>query len=233
MGKSHSKTTFNQWDLDRFSNVTGKQDLRDDFVCIDGCLGIPRATVERLYQEFVATTGKDNRMDKKEFRRLYKELYLNAKTGPSVPAVITDHDLDKISDRVFKAFDADGTGKLTFEEFVNAYLLLSRNESDSAVTTRDRFSYILDHNNPTPGYISREQGEDVLNHLNRYYTLQDTAKTTSTTTTPADGTKPVTTTWEQHWTKLDDGSGRVPQEKFVEYVTTSDDYKNHIDRAVL
>ncbi|CAF0793249.1 unnamed protein product [Adineta ricciae] len=218
MGKSHSKTTFNQWDLDRFSNVTG----------------IPRATVERLYQEFVATTGKDNRMDKKEFRRLYKELYINAKTGPSVPAVITDHDLDKISDRVFKAFDADGTGKLTFEEFVNAYLLLSRNESNNAVTTRDRFSYILDHNNPTPGYITREQGEDVLNHLNRYYTLQDTAKTTSTTTTtPADGTKPVTTTWEQHWTKLDDGTGRVPQEKFVEYVTTSDDYKNHIDRAVL
>ena len=73
-------------------------------------LGIPRATVEKLYQEFIVSTGKDNRMDKKEFRRLYKELYLSAQTGPAVPAVITDHDLDKISDRVFKAFDGDGSG---------------------------------------------------------------------------------------------------------------------------
>lgn len=73
--------------------------------------GIPRATVEKLYQEFVATTGKDNRMDKKEFRRLYKALYTSGQTGTSVPAVISEHDLEKISDRVFKAFDADGSGK--------------------------------------------------------------------------------------------------------------------------
>ncbi len=37
---------------------------------------------------------------------------------------------------------------------------------------------------------------------------EDTTKTTSTKTLPANGSKPVTTTWEQHWTKLDDGSGR-------------------------
>ena len=76
---------------------------------------------------------------------------------------------------------------------------------------------------------------------------EDTTKTTSTTTTPAGSTKPVTTTWEQHWSRLDDGSGRyvyqkshlliisfvsssVPQEKFVEYVTTSDDYKRNLNR---
>ena len=62
----------------------------------------------------------------------------------------------------------------------------------------------------------------------------------------------MTQTWEQHWTKLDDGSGRsvsllivfdiewllrffssVPQEKFVEYVTSSDDYKQNFDRALV
>jgi len=217
MGKSHSKDLFTQWDLDRFSNVTG----------------IPRATVERLYQEFVTSTGKDNRMDKKEFRRLYKELYVSAQTGPTVPAVITEHDLEKLSDRVFKAFDAEGTGKLTFEEFVNAYLLLSRNQPNTAITARDRLNYVLDHNNATPGYVSREQAEQVFNRLNQYYTVQDTTKTTSATAVPVGAVHPVTTTWEQHWTKLDDGSGRVPQEKFVEYVTTSDDYKNNIDRALI
>lgn len=116
MGKSHSKDNFTQWDLDRFSNVTGKYPFglsrRSLIVLID--TGIPRATVEKLYQEFVATTGKDNRMDKKEFRRLYKALYTSGQTGTSVPAVISEHDLEKISDRVFKAFDADGSGKKTF-----------------------------------------------------------------------------------------------------------------------
>jgi len=214
MGKTHSKETFSQWDLDRFSNVTG----------------IPRATVERLYQEFITTTGKDNRMDKKEFRRLYKELYATGKTGTSVPAVISEHDLEKISDRVFKAFDHDGSGKLTFEEFVNAYLLINQNQTSTAVTPRDRLNYVLDHNNPTPGYVTRDQGEQVFNRLNRFYTWEDKTKTTSTTTTPPGSTKPITTTWEQHWTKLDDGSGRVPQEKFVEYVTTSDEYKNNFNR---
>jgi len=171
-------------------------------------------------------------MDKKEFRRLYKELYQSAQTDPALPGVITEHDLEKISDRVFKAFDRDGSGKLTFEEFVNAYLLISRNQPDKAITARDRLNYVLDHNNPTPGFISREQGEQVFNNLNRYYAWEDTKKKTTTTAIPPGGKKPVTTTWEQHWTKLDDGSGRVPQEKFVEYVTTSDDYKENFDRAL-
>jgi len=168
-------------------------------------------------------------MDKKEFRRLYKDLYASGQTATTDPAPIKEHDLDKISDRVFKAFDVDGSGKLTFEEFVNAYLLCSQYHMKLPSTTspRDRFNYVLDHNNPTPGYISREQGEQVFDRLHRYYNWQDVTKTTSSTATPPGGSKPVTTTWEQHWTKLDDGSGRVPQEKFVEYVTTSDDYKHH------
>lgn len=64
-------------------------------------------------------------MDKKEFRRLYRELYVTQQTGPTTPAVITEHDLEKISDRVFKAFDRDGTGKLTFEG--NTFALIMNN----------------------------------------------------------------------------------------------------------
>lgn len=67
--------------------------------------------MEKLYQEFVATSGKDHRMDKKEFRRLYKELYTSGQTGTTVPAVISEHDLEKLADRVFKTFDHDGSGK--------------------------------------------------------------------------------------------------------------------------
>ena len=69
--------------------------------------------MEKLYQDFSASTGKDNLMDKKEFRRLYKELYLINQTAPLAPAgpnVLTDHDMDKLADRVFKAFDFEGSG---------------------------------------------------------------------------------------------------------------------------
>jgi Ca2+-binding EF-hand superfamily protein len=78
-------------------------------------LGIPRDTVNRLYQEFIASTGKDNQMDKKEFRRLYKEFYLVEQPDATGPTALSDHELDKLADRVFKAFDRNGTGKLTFE----------------------------------------------------------------------------------------------------------------------
>ena len=38
-----------------------------------------------------------------------------------------------------------------FLEFVNAYVLLSRHHPERPVSSHDRFTYILDHNNPTPG----------------------------------------------------------------------------------
>lgn len=64
-------------------------------------------------------------MDKKEFRRLYKELYTSGQTGSSVPAVISEHDLEKISDRVFKAFDADGSGNENHLKSIDLYFLFS------------------------------------------------------------------------------------------------------------
>ncbi|CAF0767324.1 unnamed protein product [Didymodactylos carnosus] len=172
-------------------------------------------------------------MDKKEFRRLYKELLASGQTttlgvgdsastatgatnvgtaGSSAVTVVSDHDAEKIADRVFKAFDSDGSGKLTFEEFVNAFVML--NERGSVA---DRFNYVLDHNNPTPGYITRDHGEKVYNRVEKYYSTDDS--------------KPITTTWEQTWTKIDDGTGRVPQAKFTEYMTTNSDYAPHLKHA--
>jgi hypothetical protein len=73
-------------------------------------------------------------------------------------------------------------------EFVNAYLLLNHTDSSKAMTHRDRLNYVMDHNNPTPGknnflynriflimlflsgYVTRDQGEQVFNRLNRFYT---------------------------------------------------------------
>jgi len=213
MGKTQSKP-FTQWDLDRFINVTG----------------VPRETVEKLYQEFAAASGKNNKLDKKEFRRLYKEMMLGSGTGmgsthTALVAGTTEHDQDKyiekVADRVFKAFDTDNTGSLTFEEFVNCYCMLNQRAAP-----RDRLKYVLDQNNPTPGYITKDHGEQVYNRMNKFYNYED--KTTSVTTAVS-GQKPVT--WQQHWERLDDGSGRVPQEKFVEWTTSN--FEPHFNKAIV
>ena len=39
-------------------------------------------------------------------------------------------------------------------------------------TRRDRFNYILDQYDTTPGFITREYGEQVFNHLNKYNKLE-------------------------------------------------------------
>jgi len=206
MGKTQSKP-FTQWDLDRFINVTG----------------VPRETVEKLYQEFSVASGKNNKLDKKEFRRLYKEMMVSSQT-PLVSGT-TEHDqekyIEKVADRVFKAFDVDNTGSLTFEEFVNCYCMIN-----PRAAPRDRLKYVLDQNNPTPGYITKDHGEQVYNRMNKFYNYED--KTTSVTTAVA-GQKPVT--WAQHWERLDDGSGRVPQEKFVEWSNTN--FEPHFNKAIL
>jgi hypothetical protein len=39
MGKNHSKNNFSQWDLDRFSNVTGKETFINEYLGreLDNC----------------------------------------------------------------------------------------------------------------------------------------------------------------------------------------------------
>ncbi len=68
--------------------------------------------VEKIYKDFITGTGQNNRMDKKEFRRLYKEMYISSQNGNNIAPFLTDNDLDKMSDHVFETYDFDGSGKI-------------------------------------------------------------------------------------------------------------------------
>ncbi|UJR18621.1 hypothetical protein I4U23_005529 [Adineta vaga] len=185
--------------------------------------GVPLATAEKIYKDFQTVTDRHNKMDKREFRRLYKEMYLGSQSGNNIAPFLSDHDLDKMSDHVFETYDFDGSGKLTFEEFAEIYLMLNHygGTNPNGTTRKEKFNYILDqYDDPTPGYISREHGQQVFNRLNNYQTLANWNKASTNPST-------TTTTWEQHWKNLDDGTGRVPRDKFVDYVTNSNEYKNH------
>lgn len=85
--------------------------------------GVPLPTVQKIYKDFQSVTGNQNRMDKKEFRRLYKEMYLSSQTGTNVAPFLTDHDLEKMSDHVFQTYDIDGSGP-TFLLFRSSTSLL-------------------------------------------------------------------------------------------------------------
>jgi len=135
-----------------------------------------------------------------------------------------------MSDHVFETYDFDGSGKLTFEEFAELYLMLSHYAGTlpNGVTRRDRFNYILDQYDPSPTFITRERAEQIFNRLNKYNNWSNLNNTV-----PIDSSKSDPTNWEYHWNKLDDGTGHVPKEKFVEYITNSNDYKRHFNPAAV
>ncbi|CAF4113047.1 unnamed protein product [Adineta steineri] len=213
MGGRNSKKSFNEWDLIKFSNVTG----------------VTLPLVKNIHKDFVTATGNDNRMNKIEFRHLYKKMYINTEYisfSGDLPSMFSEEDLNKMSDYVFETYDFEGTGLLTFEEFAEAYLMITHHPSMSTngITLRDRFSYILDQDNSTPGFITREQGERIFHRLNKYNKWIN-----SKTNILDDSLKPVDTTWDSHWSKLNDGNGSVSKEKFVDYITTSNEYKYYFD----
>ncbi|CAF1159002.1 unnamed protein product [Adineta ricciae] len=217
MGSSSSKKPFSEWDLVRFSDVTG----------------VPLSMVEKIHEEFATTTGNDNKMDKREFRHLYKKMFINTQASslPSaLPPMFSENELNRLSDYVFETYDFDGTGLLSFEEFAEAYLMLSHHEgiSPNGISFLDRFNYVLDQNNSPSDFISREQAERIFNRLNKYNHW-----ITSKTNPSDDSWTPSTANWESHWGKLDDGSNRVLKEKFVDYITASNDYKHNFDPATI
>ncbi|UJR24491.1 hypothetical protein I4U23_005866 [Adineta vaga] len=204
MGGHSSKKGFTEWDLIEFSNMTD----------------VPLTTVEQIYKEFQHITGTNNKMDKKQFRHLYKQMYISAQSRTNTAPFIKDHDLDKMSDHVFEIYDSDGSGKLTFEEFAELYLMLNHysGKTSNGVTYREKFNYLLDQYDITPGYITREHGQQVFHRLNQYNRLSN-LNTNKQISNP--------TTWEHHWNKLDDGTGRVSKDKLIDYVTESNEYKHH------
>ncbi len=76
--------------------------------------------VKKIYKEFVTVTQHDNKIDKKEFRRLYKKMYINSQSSslPSgLPPLHSEHHLNKMADHVFETYDFEGTGMIFIKLF--------------------------------------------------------------------------------------------------------------------
>ncbi len=89
---------------------------KKDITFLAGQTGLNQSEIENIFQKFIAN-NPDQKLDKKEFVRLYDEL------RPESADV-----LDEISNYVFDSFDKDNNGTITFNEFVIAFALTSRGD---------------------------------------------------------------------------------------------------------
>jgi Ca2+-binding EF-hand superfamily protein len=87
---------------------------KKDYDFLIHATGSQKAEIDAVFREFNAN-NPDGKLDKNEFIRLYDKL------RPEPPEL-----LDEISNYVFRCFDSDHNGFISFNEFMIAYALTSR-----------------------------------------------------------------------------------------------------------
>ncbi|CAF4713619.1 unnamed protein product, partial [Rotaria sp. Silwood2] len=139
----------------------------------------------------------------------------------------------KMSDHVFEIYDYDVSGKLTFEEFAEIYLMLNHyaGTAEDGSLRRDHYNYLLDIYDTEPlDYITRERAQQLFNYVNKYNNLSNLNKIKL----EDNSSKTLNNNFQDHWNKMDiDGTGRVSKEKFMDYMSKSNDYKHYFDQKKL
>ncbi|CAF0879443.1 unnamed protein product [Adineta ricciae] len=146
--------------------------------------GFDASRLPQIHQQFVKAAGSDGLVSYNEFARLYREHNI----GP------TD---ERTIEQAFRTFDADGSGKLSFDEFLSAAIALNKNTN-----ARERISYLIDSNNPggiNTTVITPDYGRHIIRNMNQFYG------------TNAD--------FDQIWSKVNANNGQVHREQFISYVS--------------
>lgn len=146
--------------------------------------GIDAGRLPQIQEMFQRAAGADGLLSRGEFNQLYSQLNL----GP----------YDEVNvDRAFRSLDRDRSGKLSFDEFLSASVMLNNKTG-----ARERMSYLIDSNNPAGidhSYITPDYGRSIVHNLNDFYG------------TNAD--------FDNIWSGLHANNGQVRREEFVSYVS--------------
>ncbi|CAF1222364.1 unnamed protein product [Didymodactylos carnosus] len=172
MGNRQERPQFQQWDLSRLQQVTG----------------LPQEQLLQLYNEFRQSAGADGLMDRNEFRALRNRISPQPGAG---------FQQQHSTDQIFRAFDRDNSGSLTFDEFVAAIVMLNQNASQT-----QKWNYIIDQYNPGGighQYIQPQYAQSIFHSANQLY-----------------GTN---IDYNQAWNQLDQqGQGYVTRDELINYV---------------
>ncbi|CAF1103684.1 unnamed protein product [Adineta ricciae] len=197
MGNRQKGRQTQAWELDAISNL----------------VGIPRDQLENIYRDF-RRVSKDYLLDKYEFRRIYKDLIQqspNNVTMSHLSAYEENRLNNATADRIFKTFDRDNTGRLTFDEFISAYIMLQ-----SSISPQTRLDFLLNHYSQNDGYITPNMGRRVIQDMSDLYG--------------------VNTDYQQVWRNLESNhgvkNGLVPQQAFTEYFINHPAYSSAFYKGV-
>ena len=182
MGNRQKGRQTEPWELDAISEL----------------IGIPRAQLDNIYRDF-RRVSKNYLLDKYEFRRIYQDL-IRYSPDSIENSVLTPSEFNRrnnfMADRIFRTFDRDNTGRLTFDEFISAYIMLQ-----NSISPQVRLNFLLDHYSQNNGYITPQMGRRVIQDLSNLYG--------------------VNTDDQQVWRTLEANSamnnGLVPQKAFTDY----------------
>ena len=180
MGARQSRGDFNQWDLNGLQQATG----------------LPAQQIQALQQEFFQAAGRDGVLNMQEFANVYSR-FPGARNQPNLQQQIP---------RIFQTFDRDRSGSLSFDEFLNAVVMMNHD-----MPRRDRIDYLIRQNNQHgrqqgDGRISAQYGHQVFRRLNDYYGLPP-------------GTE------HQCWKQVDrQNRGYVTQQELMDYISQQEGY---------
>ncbi|CAF0879074.1 unnamed protein product [Rotaria sp. Silwood1] len=115
--------------------------------------------IRQWYNEFCLESNNTGRMNKRQFQIYYTKL----KKNPN---------LDKITDHIFHAFDADNSGTIDFREFLIAYI------ATTSGTNQQKFEYSFDvYDIDDNQLIEKKEARKILSLLCRILDLsEDDAK---------------------------------------------------------
>jgi hypothetical protein len=163
-----SESHYTRWNTPRLQQVSG----------------IDTSRLPQLQQIYQRAAGSDGLISRGEFDRVYRELNIGSPDQASI-------------DRAFRAFDRDGSGKLSFDEFLSAAVMLN-----NKTNTRERVSYLIDSNNPAGldhTHITPDYGRAIVRNLNQFYGAN------------AD--------FDQIWSNLNATNGQIQRDEFVTYIS--------------
>ncbi|CAF1262571.1 unnamed protein product [Rotaria sordida] len=182
MGARQTRVPYNQWDLNKLSQTTG----------------LDPNQISEIYQEFKQAAGRDGQLNMKEFSKLYSRF-------PGAQRQDSRY-MEAQIPRIFRTFDRDGTGTLSFDEFLSGVVMMNHD-----TPRRDRIDYLIKQNNSYgqqygDGRIPSEYGQEVFQRLNDYYGLPPGME-------------------QQCWQQVDvNNRGYVTQDELMDYIAQQQAY---------
>ena len=145
MGARSSRSGIDQWDLNHMQQATG----------------LPYDQIQQIQSQFYQAAGRDGLMDINEFANLYARF----------PGAAQQPNLNQQIQRLFQTFERDRSGRLSFDEFLAAVVMMNHN-----MPRMDRVDYLIRQNNAEGrrhgnGRVSSQYGHQVFRRLNDYYGL--------------------------------------------------------------